>query len=89
MDFAASAILSRCFSLELIFNQSEMTWLWVNQINNLGLVRVWETHKYINNEFRSKFKLFSTGVIKLGQSPYAVICWVCELKIQRELHAQV
>lgn len=45
LDFAGSATLSRCFSLKLIFNPSEVTWLWVNQMNNLGLVRVWGTHK--------------------------------------------
>lgn len=51
LDFAGSATLSLCVSLKLISNQSEVTWLWMYQINRLGLAKVWETN---NNELLSE-----------------------------------
>lgn len=45
LDFAGSLTLFPVIGLRLIFNQPEVTWLWVHQMNNVGLVRVWQTSK--------------------------------------------
>lgn len=40
LDFADQLPFSLCFKLTVILNQSEVTWPQVNQVNNLGLMRV-------------------------------------------------